>query len=167
MIQRMQSLYLLGVVICMSLIFIMPIWEKSDPKLERRITLDAFYQYEYVNNTPDQPNWVLSKKTFALYIAIAAGLAALTALYSIFRYDNRLLQIKLGALNAFLIMATLGICAYLIYNAGNLLGENLKNDFKDFKIGFFLPAIALVLNSLANRFIKKDEDLVRSVDRIR
>ena len=33
--------------------------------------------------------------------------------------------------------------------------------------GFFLPAIAMVFNILANRFIRRDENLVRSVDRLR
>ncbi|MDH3711846.1 MAG: DUF4293 domain-containing protein [Cyclobacteriaceae bacterium] len=31
----------------------------------------------------------------------------------------------------------------------------------------YLPAVALILNLLANRFIRRDESLVRSVDRLR
>ena len=37
----------------------------------------------------------------------------------------------------------------------------------DMTFGLFLPAAALICNMIANRFIRKDERLVRSVDRIR
>lgn len=71
---------------------------------------------------------------------------------------------KLCALNAFLMMATLGITAYFIYNGENALGFEGRGLFR---AGFFMPVVGLILNSLASRFIRKDEKLVRSVDRIR
>jgi len=36
-----------------------------------------------------------------------------------------------------------------------------------YQIGFWAILVAMVSNMLANRFIRKDEALVRSVDRIR
>jgi divalent metal cation (Fe/Co/Zn/Cd) transporter len=36
-----------------------------------------------------------------------------------------------------------------------------------YQIGFWTILVAMVANMLANRFIRKDEALVRSVDRIR
>ena len=50
----------------------------------------------------------------------------------------------------------------------------MKNETKllpvvagQYKLGFILPAIAIVSNLIASRLIKRDEKLVRSVDRIR
>ena len=34
-------------------------------------------------------------------------------------------------------------------------------------VGKFAGTLALILNALANRFIRRDEQLVRSVDRLR
>ena len=36
-----------------------------------------------------------------------------------------------------------------------------------FLLGFFMIPVAMIANTMANRFIRKDEKLVRSVDRIR
>jgi hypothetical protein len=49
-------------------------------------------------------------------------------------------------------------------------GINSSIQAKDggsYEIGFWSILVAMVMNMLANRFIKKDEALVRSVDRIR
>jgi hypothetical protein len=39
--------------------------------------------------------------------------------------------------------------------------------FENYEIGFFLVIIAMICNILANRFIRRDENLVRSADRMR
>lgn len=46
---------------------------------------------------------------------------------------------------------------------------NLVRDFKirEFRLGFALPIIAIILNYLAIRNIRKDEALVKSMDRLR
>jgi hypothetical protein len=45
-----------------------------------------------------------------------------------------------------------------------LSGETAVSE-KD--IGMFIPIIVIVLLAIANKAIKKDEDLVKSVDRLR
>ena len=90
--------------------------------------------------------------------------SCLVGLYTIFQYKKRLLQIKLGAVNAFIIMAFVATATYFIYTGENQIGFESRGVFH---VGYFLPLAALLLNSLANRFIRKDEKLVRSVDRIR
>jgi len=164
MIQRIQTVFLLGVVICMAAVIIFPIWEKSDPATEMRYTLDAFYWQEFqaVEKSPD--SWQLQKTKPTYYLAGLGALICLTALYSIFQFKKRTTQVKLGALNAFLMMAYIAVATYLIYGGESALGTDSRGIFKP---GYFLPLAAMIFNSLANRFIKKDEDLVRSVDRIR
>jgi len=64
-----------------------------------------------------------------------------------------------------LMAGVLGISLYIATSYGN---EMLRPEMEGtYKLGFFLPAFALIFNVLSNRFIRRDEKLVRSVDRIR
>lgn len=164
MIQRVQTLFLLGMIVCMALLFVFQIWEKTNPESGMKYTLDAFYWQELAQEPDGAEDWkvVSSKQTF--YLAGLAVVSCLVALFSIFQYKNRLNQLKLGALNAFIIMAYVATATYFIYTGEKEIGYEARGVFKP---GYFLPLAALLFNSLANRFIKKDEKLVRSVDRIR
>lgn len=165
MIQRIQTLLLLGVVICMALAVTFPLWEKTNPATGIKYALDAFYWQEFQKAESSADSWKLiaSKPTF--YIAGIGALVCLVALFSIFQFKKRILQIKLGALNAFLMMAYIALATYFIYQGESKIGIESRGIFKP---GFFLPLGGMILNSLANRFIKKDEKLVRSsYDRIR
>ena len=164
MIQRIQTLFLIGIIICMALELSLPIWSKSNTEKGITYTLDAYYWREFMTlQQPDSEPQLLVEKT-VIYLAVLCIASALVALYSIFQYRRRMFQIKLGALNAFLMMALIAAATYLIYNGENAIGSSEKGAFK---VGYFLPLVAMILNSLANRFIKRDEELVKSVDRIR
>jgi hypothetical protein len=64
-----------------------------------------------------------------------------------------------------LVMVSLVAATFLTTNGIN---EAIKaQDGGDYGIGFWSILVSMVMNMLANRFIKKDEALVRSVDRIR
>lgn len=73
-------------------------------------------------------------------------------------------QVKLNALFSLFTAATL-VGMYLYISKANQLFEATKQG--TFLIGFYLPVVAMFNNFLANRFIRKDEALVRSADRIR
>ncbi|NJN25558.1 MAG: DUF4293 domain-containing protein [Cyclobacteriaceae bacterium] len=162
MIQRVQTLFLLGVIICMGLVVMFPIWEKTNAEAGVRYTLDAFYMLKYQRNEASVFVVTESKQLFFLAGLVAA--ICMVALYSIFQFRKRLTQIKLGALNAFLMMAYIAIATYYIYMGETEIGTDSKGEFM---AGYFLPLAAMIFNSFANRFIKKDEQLVKSVDRIR
>lgn len=89
------------------------------------------------------------------------SLSFLLSLCTIFLYKNRKLQILIDRINIFLNILLLG---YLSYSLVNLPGG-----FRDSEkgIGLFAPFISIALLLIANRFIKKDEKLVKSVDRFR
>ena len=95
-----------------------------------------------------------------LYMGLFFGSAAL-AFLTIFLYKNRKLQFVLGRLNIILNFFTLG---FFVYQSLNISGETVVSEKG---IGMFLPVISIVLLALANKAIKKDEDLVKSVDRLR
>ncbi|WP_339876337.1 DUF4293 domain-containing protein [Olleya marilimosa] len=88
--------------------------------------------------------------------------SALLALVSIFSFKNRKSQFMLGRLNQILNLILLGFFVYRILNAS---GE--ANDVSEKGVAIFLPVISIVFLILSNRAIKKDEDLVKSVDRLR
>lgn len=96
---------------------------------------------------------------------VAAGLlfliSTLLSLFALFFFKNRKLQIQVTVMNIILNFLLIG---YLIYGLTNLPGG-----FKDSEkgIGLLSPFAVIVLLMLANHFIRKDEELVKSVDRFR
>ncbi|WP_339756851.1 DUF4293 domain-containing protein [uncultured Winogradskyella sp.] len=103
-------------------------------------------------------------KVFALdnyaYLAMFIG-SALLSLISIFSFKNRKFQFVMGRLNIILNFILLGI---FVYKSLNLSGET---NVSEKGIGILLPIFSIVCLVLANKAIKKDEDLVKSVDRLR
>src|SRR5690606_41655975 len=93
-------------------------------------------------------------------LALFLGSAALS-LITIFCYGNRKLQFVLNRVNIILNFILLGL---FVYQSLNLSGEA---DVSEKGIGVVIPALSIVLLVLANKAIKKDEDLVKSVDRLR
>jgi hypothetical protein len=85
MIQRVQTLFLLGLIVCMALLFIFPIWEKVNPDTGTKYALDAFYWMELTEN-PE--GWEVINSKPAYYLAGLAALSCLVALYSIFQFKK-------------------------------------------------------------------------------
>ena len=164
MIQRAQTLFLLGVSVCMGMVLAYYIWGELIPEQNQVIRFSAL-EMEIIDTqgTEDYADDVVLETRATWYIAVLAILSSLVALFSIFQYKNRLNQMKLGALNALLMAATLGISFYHAYQYENISPTTTGT----YTFGFVLPAGAMILNILANRFIRKDEKLVKSVDRIR
>lgn len=103
-------------------------------------------------------------KVFAVdnytYLGMFLG-SALLSIISIFRFKNRKSQFVLGRLNIVLNFILLGV---FVYQSLNLSGET---NVSEKGIGILLPIFSIVCLALANKAIKKDEDLVKSVDRLR
>ncbi|MGO4904343.1 DUF4293 domain-containing protein [Flavobacterium sp. W20_MBD1_R3] len=93
---------------------------------------------------------------------IILGLSTSLTVFSIVSYKKRQNQFVIGRLNIVLNLILLGL---FVYRSLNLSGETPAVSEKG--IGMFLPVAAIVLLVLANKAIKKDEDLVKSVDRLR
>ncbi|HEX8545453.1 MAG TPA: DUF4293 domain-containing protein [Cytophagaceae bacterium] len=169
MIQRIQTIFLfLTAALLVGLLFV-PIWENQEMTngaRAGRLLLDAF-KLQFIsepNITGSEITKMLIPEKNVIYIAVLALSAALSSLFSITRFANRILQLKLGMLTSLLISALLGSIFLAIKQGNDVLTTTNKGEYL---IGFFLPVVALISNMLANRFIKKDENLVRSVDRLR
>ncbi len=93
-------------------------------------------------------------------LAMFMGSAALS-LIAIFLFKNRQLQFVLGRINILLNFILLGV---FVYWSLTVSGETKVSEKG---IGMIIPVISIVLLVMANKAIKKDENLVKSVDRLR
>ncbi|MDR1783508.1 MAG: DUF4293 domain-containing protein [Dysgonamonadaceae bacterium] len=93
------------------------------------------------------------------------GAASLFALITIFLYKNRKVQVKFTYTLIFLAIVFLLFGSWILYK--NFV-ESMCLDALDYAPFFIVSALVmLIFASLALRAIKKDEKLVRSLDRIR
>ena len=95
---------------------------------------------------------------------IVKGLAVISALLStitIFSFKNRTRQILFNYLNIFINALLVSLLVYWMLNLSGGIS------FPEKGIEFVFPLVALVMFVLANYNIRKDEKLVKSVDRLR
>jgi cytochrome bd-type quinol oxidase subunit 2 len=97
----------------------------------------------------------------ALWIMIPIFTSVGLAILSILNFKKRQLQFVINRLNIILNFVLLGV---FVYRSLSVSGETLVS-MKG--IGVLIPVISIVFLVLANKAIKRDEDLVKSVDRLR
>ncbi len=95
------------------------------------------------------------------WLSITFFISAALAMVAIFLFKNRQNQFVLNRLNMILNLFLLG---FFVYRSLNLSGGATAPEKG---IGMLIPVFSIVFLVLANRAIKKDEDLVKSVDRLR
>jgi hypothetical protein len=167
MIQRIQTVFLFLLIVAVLSMLFLPLWSKTDAVTGETVALTAWNMESTTLNEEGEP--AAAGTTTPLQNTMAIGMlaiaAAAIAAYEIFQYKSRLNQMKLGLLNTLVMAALLGTTFYYAVYVGAEMAEGQNNG--SYEAGFYMPFLALVLNALANRFIKRDEDLVRSVDRLR
>jgi hypothetical protein len=148
MIQRVQTLFLLGIALLSLLLLVLP--------FEQINVGDTRY---FLNLMPGCLKQMV--KPF-IYVPIALnGIIFALSVYTIFKFKRRKKQMKFAQL----------LMVFSALLMGNLFTMNfLKTDATaviDYRVAAFIPAVNIILAFLARMFIKKDEDLVKSADRIR
>lgn len=157
MIQRVQTIFLFLIAVAMGVALANPLWEKVGTQPSEMAHLTALqYSQQQGMTTFVTPMW---------YLGLLIGLVVLSSFYAIFQYRNRLTQTALCAVNALMLTAIMGIVLYRTLYAGKAYGS--PADQGNFLLGFYAIIAALVFNALANRFIRRDEKLVRGSDRLR
>ncbi|WP_276381738.1 DUF4293 domain-containing protein [Flavobacterium sp. H4147] len=138
MLQRIQTVYLiLAFVVTGVLLFFMPLWTLNTGK----------------------PFYFMQDQVYSVLLALSTMLT----IVSIISFKKRQNQFVMNRLNIILNLILLGL---FVYRSLNLSGETV-NAVSEKGIGMFMPIVSIVLLVLANKAIKKDEDLVKSVDRLR
>jgi glucan phosphoethanolaminetransferase (alkaline phosphatase superfamily) len=158
MIQRLQSVFLFLVAVAMGLTLGLDLWVQVVADSGEIWKLNALFM-----NQVDASGEILQSSS-NWYIAALASFAGLLAIISIFQYRNLGRQMMINMVNSLLMVALVAII-FLTTNGVNT--EMAAADNGEYQIGFWAILAAMVCNMLANRFIRKDVALLKSVDRIR
>lgn len=149
MIQRIQTLYLLLVVILGTL-------------------LCFFAPVQFLSPTTELMDLSIVDKWPLLVIAIASPLLALV---NIFLFKRRFLQVRLNIVNVILCLgfyAILALYTAYVIKGYEPLGAITLQDSEWFLTPWAaLPLVNVILTMMATRRILKDEALVRAADRLR
>ena len=116
--------------------------------------------YVWFPNIVSEEGLVVVRNDEPIMLGLIFG-SILVTFISIFSYKKRKSQFVINRLNIILNFFLLGV---FVYRSLTLSGETLVSEKG---IGVFLPIISIVFLVMANKAIKKDEDLVKSVDRLR
>lgn len=143
MIQRIQTLYLfVAAILAGGLIFAFSLWKENEL---------VVYAFDLLS----------SENTLLKIVPFSFIGSAVLSFVAIFLFKNRQLQFVLNRLNILINLILLGV---LIYYLLMLPGETIVSEKG---IGIFIPFVVVLLLVLANKAIHKDENLVKSVDRLR
>ena len=150
MIQRIQTLYLLLVVILGTLLCFFPPVEFLLPNATEYISLTAF------------DKWPLAVMSIAI---------PLLALVVIFLFQRRLLQARLNIMNVIFCLGYYALvalyAAFVVKGYEPIHGMTLLDADWYITLWAAIPAVNVVLLMMATRRILKDEALVRAADRLR
>ena len=125
--------------------------------LAAAVSIGLPFAFSLYVNSDDEAVWASDNM---LYIGLFSA-SALVSLITVFLYKKRQHQFVLGRLTILLNFALLGVLVYQsqILSGGTAVLEK--------GIGMIIPLVSIVFIVLANKAIKRDEDLVKSVDRLR
>lgn len=118
--------------------------------------LAVFWNPIYSRAMADPATWI------SYGFAITVTLAILVAIISIFLFKNRPLQLRVVKLGTYFQIAGFGFAISILFSMGGF-GTYLWRE----SLGVLFLVISLGLYWLAGRGIKSDEELVKSMDRIR
>lgn len=120
------------------------------------LNVSFFFLPLYEEALRDPSAWVTNILTAALVVAAALSL------YSIFLFRDRGKQLRFVRLALVMQIVALGSAVGLFFTMGRITTTLL-----DEALGVGVLLIAVICCFLAIRYIQKDEELVRSMDRIR
>ncbi len=152
MIQRIQSLYLLVVVVLLIVCMCNPV--AAYIGMDGSVSLFTNLGIEVENIGRETSCWGM----FAILV-----LSTMVAFASIFLFKNRVLQIRMTIFNIILLVGYYAtfIAFVIAYN------KRLPEMTFQLRFSVCLPFVCLVLNYLAVRAIGKDEVMVKAADRLR
>jgi len=143
MIQRIQSIYLLLILILSSLLFFFP------------------FQTNIVGFSEIKDIQLSLLNTFNTYLFIASVINLIVIINTattILMYKRRPLQILL----CHIISVNIIVLTVFMY-----IGSRQIEGLPTYKLPYIIPILNIILAQLARYYIKKDEELVKSANRIR
>lgn len=169
MIQRVQSIYLILSAISCGLMTLVPfaaITTKGKVLFEGVVAEGDLYTLDVFG-----VHYLLNEHQVELmglwYIAAMVACACTISIIAIFLFKNRSLQITICKLN---LLVYLGVILAISLSADTALSYVIDLGMEgevEYQLGAAFPIVSAILVFLATRAIKKDDELVRSADRIR
>lgn len=154
MIQRIQTVYLIVALILLAVMFFQPLVAFENQG-------ETLYILSATGIEDLGKTGVLSEvQTYP--IAIIIGVMAIINMLSIFTFKKRVLQMRLCVYNSVFLTGSMGMIYFYSSQIANETGAAMQIQW-----GSALPLVALIFTILAIRGIRKDEKLIRSMDRIR
>lgn len=154
MIQRIQTIYLALAAICLILT---AVFGFSDYQWGENGVVFA------INGVSPNPKEINTWFPYYIVLPIIAAICVVT----IFQFKNRKRQMQICRLLYLLILA---VIVFLFLDVTGLTSQLVDEGTEvvvGYGIGMFLPVAALPFVFLASRAIKRDEKLIKSVDRLR
>ncbi len=159
MIQRMQSVLLLCIGVMLIIAPFIPNWKKE---YGNQSIVQTGISIQWKKTVGGELTMVKSEPRY--YILIISLVAAGMSFFSVLSFKDRKLQMVLGALNSLLLVTIMGL---MLYKAQAPQGWIIEGEQGRYQLGLFLPMISIMMNIISNRLIRRDERLVRSMDRVR
>lgn len=156
MIQRIQTVYMLLALVCLTIFYFVP------------------FGSLFIGSEVDLCSYPIN--VFGVDVQMAEGLehfsvipllvlisiTALAVLVTIFLFKHRIAQIRLCAFSMIMSLGCTGLSFFYLYKIADKFGGDYS-----VTILIVLPIIACILLYLAMRAVARDEALVKSIDRIR
>jgi hypothetical protein len=155
MIQRIQSLYLLFIVVFMASMYTIPSAVFDDGSFN----ISNLVLRGIVKQSAEGPVLIQTNNLFMILTAISF----IISLTAIFLYKNRPLQIK----TCWVLIISLSILFLYTVVTILMIKSSGRYAIVNFGKGAALPLISVLPAFMAIRAIKKDDDLVKSIDRLR
>ena len=162
MIQRRQTIFMLLSAIISALLFFTPLVSYNDGTSIMSFTIFGIENHVETLTYSASYTWPL---------IVLTVLMTILPIYTLFRYKKRQHQVKMCQLDMLLNIIFIGL-VFLYYDAdiqkviAAVEGETYRLDVA-YCIGMVIPLVNIVLQMLAIRGIKKDIELLKSVDRLR
>jgi hypothetical protein len=152
MLQRIQTVYILLVVVLMAALTFFPlaVFQSGDTFYK----LDIFQLTNLAQSSESYPTW---------WMFVLTEIIAIVGVIALYKYKNRILQIRLCVFNAIMLICYYALFGFTVY----IVKQALPEASLSVKFALSFPLISLILDYLAIRNIGADEILVRSLDRLR
>ena len=154
MIQRIQTLYLLAIVVLSCLAFFLPTASFYISESDIPFKLN----YQGIEGVDNMNTWSLK---------IISGIIPIIALVTIFLFKQRATQIRLSLTNMFLMLGWYVIFFMTVIQSANTMSAEWPDVRWIPNVSASFPLVCIILSWLAIRAIGKDIALLKSLNRLR
>ena len=166
MLQRRQSVYLLGAFLLHALLFLFPLWHASQIMSGKEVAEANLLVYTLEVVGPDAGNYATADSTYYIAALTVINLLIILGLGAIiFMYGRRPRQLTAARLMMVLQIILLIVAVLFTFQLERIFASVGYDT--SYYIGIFLIPIAIACTFMATRGITADERLVRSAERLR